>query len=257
MEPNGATQTTPEQEPLEATGVAGQEGAGQAQGQVEPYLYAGRTSDPKELERLYGESSNEGKRLAAEVKRLQEIVQSIQGQNRATPVQPSPNKGGYEDFFDKETDAAIKWYIRNHLNEFAQSQKSESAYQKQVADCWAETLKEYPDLNNQQSELFQLADKILFERGLATRDDSGVLILATPYAYRIAVDAAYAQLSKQAPNKQAIVAKKGQATSVSGRATGGYTPTGVLTEETYNKLSDEQKDAYDAWTVQQKINNRR
>jgi hypothetical protein len=256
-QPNGTTQPNPEEEVLETAGEEQVAGQG-APVEGEPKLYAGRYRTPEELEEGYKNSSTEGKRLFAEVQRLQAIVQKAQGQGTTQPgSQPQPKGQGYENFFDKDTSEAIKWVIRNNLHEFAQSQKSEESYRKKVADVWEETKKEYPDLNNQSSELFQLADKILFERGLASRDAEGTLILATPYAYRIAVDAAYASLSKQAPTRAAQAVKKGQATAVSGRATGGYTPTGRLTEEQYNKLSDEQKDAYDAYTVQNKINNRR
>ncbi len=243
MEPNGVTQTNPEdnQEVLEPTGD-GQEQV------VEEKLYAGRFKTPEELEEHYKLSSTEGQRLAAEVKRLQSLVKGASAQ----PMQPHNKQGGYDGFFDNDTDKALEWKIQNLLTSYAQSQKSEESYRKQVAESWEDTKKEYPDLANQQSELFQLADKILFERGLATKDEAtGVLTLATPFAYRIAVDAAYAQLSKQAPAKQALAAKKGQATAISGRSTSGYVPTGRLTDDQYGKLSEDEKDAYDKWTTTQ------
>jgi hypothetical protein len=259
-QPNGVTQVNPNPNPenLEPADGGGVDANGQQITTVDQpeKLYAGRFKTPEELEEHYKLSSTEGQRLAQEVKRLQALVRTADVTKTDTS-QPQSKQGGYDSFFDKDTSEAIKWYIRNHITEFAQSQKSEESYRKQVADSWEDTKKEYPELSNPQSELFQLADKILFERSLATRSEDGTLTLATPYAYRIAVDAAYAQLQKQGPARQAAAAKKNQAVSVSGRATGGYVPTGRLTEEQYNKLSDEQKDAYDAWSVQNKLNNNR
>ena len=253
MEPNGTTPPNPQetegQEP-----IGGQaEPVGGTQGVEEPRLFAGRYKTPEELEEGYKQSSNEGKRLFQEVQRLNAIVQSFQKQGTPQQGQPQGKQGGYDGFFDVDTLAALKWLINGHLTEYSQARESESEFQRQVSAVWEETKKEYPDLNDQNSELFQLADKILFERGLASRNDKGQLILITPYAYRIAVDTAYAQLSKQTPTRTAQAVKKGQATAVSGRATSGYVPTGRLTDEQYNKLTDEQKDAYDAWCVQNKI----
>jgi len=243
---NGITQINPEEEDV-LEPAAGQEApVGEVSVEGEPKLYAGRYKTPEELEEGYKNSSTEGKRLFAEVQRLTQLV-------KGTGAQPAsqPKGKGYEDFFDKDTAEAIKWYIQNHITQFAQSQSSEVEYQRQVDGIWKDTVKECPDLNNQESELFQLADKILFERGLGAWNAKGKMELATPWAYKIAVDAAYAQLSKQAPAKLAAATRKGQATAISGRSTSGYVPTGRLTDDQYSKLSEDEKDAYDKWTTTQ------
>ncbi len=244
-EPNVVTQPNPDvQEGLEPLG----EGEGQGEGQPaveEPRLLAGKYKTPEELEEAYANSNREATRMAQVLKQL-----TAQLTGKPTVQPDGPAKTGFEGFFDKETGDALKWLIQNHLAEFATSQKSHESYTRQVSEIWAQTQKDFPDVTDSESELFKLADKILFERGLAERNDKGELVLATPYAYRIAVEAASTILAQQAPQKLAVGLKKTQATAVSGRAT-GFTPQGKLTPEQYDKLSDEDKDKYDQWQLSQ------
>lgn len=246
-EPNVVTQPNPDvQEGQEPLGGEGQ-GEGQvAEGQQgEPRLFAGKYKTQEELEEAYINSNREATRMA-------QVLKQLTAQLTGKPAVKTDGsvKVGYEEFFDKETGDALKWLIQNHLAEFATSQKSHDSYVRQVGEIWAQTQKDFPDVANSESELFKLADRILFERGLAERNEKGELILATPYAYRIAVEAASTILAQQAPQKQAVGLRKTQATAISGRAT-GFTPQGKLTPEAYGKLSDEDKDKYDAWQLSQ------
>ncbi len=244
MEPNNGV--TRETNPQEEGGLDPiMEGQGE-----EPKLYAGKYKTPEELEEAYSNSNKEATRMAQEIKRLSGIAQTA-GRPSVKPEVSNPEKSGFAGFFDKDTEAAINWLFQNHITDFATSQKSQSAYVNQVSEIWDQTKKEYPDLNNPESELFRLADRLLFERGLAERKENGDIALVTPYAYRIAVEAASTILSKELPAKQAMNVKKNQATAVSGRAT-GFTPQGKLSLEAYNKLSEEDKDKYDQWSVNQK-----
>lgn len=215
-------------------------------------LYAGKYKTPEEIEQGYIESNKEATRMAQEIKRLTRILQTNQAERTpANSVTPNTAKTNFEGFFEKDTEAALKWLVQNHITDFATSQKSQTTYVGQVSAIWEQTKKEYPDLNNPESELFKLADKLLFERGLAERHENGDIALVTPYAYRIAVEAASAILSREVPAKQAVSMKKNQAISVSGRAT-GFIPQGRLSPEAYNKLSEDDKDKYDQWSINQK-----
>ena len=135
--------------------------------------------------------------------------------------------------------------IQEALENYVQTSRSQSEFQTQVNQSWEETKKLYPDVANPQSKLYVRANEILFERGLAKVDDgSGQVQLLTPFAYRIAVEAASAELSRQAPQEAQAQTRKSQAGAVQGRAS-NFSPKGKLTYDQYSRLSDEEKDAYD------------
>lgn len=250
LDPNGATQTNPQEteevQALPGQEIPQQEGDFQAVEETQPKLFAGKYKTPEELEEAYTNSNREATRMAQELKRLNAVVQQIQSK----PVNQQKPTTGFESFFDDDTREAIKWYIQNALAEFAQSQKSQTAFERQVTEVWENTKRDYPEVADPQSELYQLADKLLMENGLATYDQNGQLVLMTPHAYRIAVEAAYAQLAKKAPETQEAGMKKNRAVAVQGKTTRTI-PTGKLTLEQYNKLPDEEKDRYDAQQAQQ------
>lgn len=224
--------------------------AGQTPPEGEEKLYAGRFKTPEELEESYKHSSQEGIRLAQENKRLQTELQQAQ-----TPKEVAEIKEEIVDLnkhFDADTakviseyvDGKIKAGISSGLNNFKAESEGQTAFSKQVTEVWDETKKLYPEAADSKSNLYLRANEILFERGLAQTDASGQLRLLTPFAYRIAVEAASAELSRQVPGNDVLKGKKGRAGAIQGKA-GGGTPQGKLSYEQYEKLSDEQKDAYD------------
>ena len=109
-----------------------------------------------------------------------------------------------------------------------------------MSEVWEETKKLFPDVANPKSKLYIRANEILFERKLAVRDDDGTVRLLTPFAYRLAVEAASAELSRQASPS----ANKGRVGAIAGRGSKS-TPQGKLTYEQYMALSADAKDAYD------------
>ncbi len=207
----------------------------------EEKLYAGRFKDPEELEVAYKESSTEGQRLAGEVKRLTQMLQSS-----LTPGEKKEVEEKVTDLtkhFDTETARVLDGYFKSLVdNRFAtnnQATKEESDFNTQVLENWEETKKLFPEVVDPKGKLYIRANEIMFERGLAKMDGKTV-VLTTPFAYRMSVEAASVELSRQTPspgkNKLGAIAGKG----------GKSAPQGKLTYEQYQALpSDEARDAYD------------
>jgi len=245
--PNAQTaegnQEIQQQQTQTATQQATQEGTQQER------LYAGRYKTPDELENAYKFSSQEGIRLAQEVQRLNGLLQQAQ-----TPQQREAIQDKIDDlnkYFDPETAKIISGYVDRKvekrvteaLDNYRQQTKSQSDFENQVTDVWNETKKIYPDVANPNSPLYRRANEILFERGLAEMNN-GILHLLTPFAYRIAVEAAAEESSRQAPANAELQTKKTQATAIQGKGSKSA-PQGKLTYEQYKQLPDEDKDAYD------------
>lgn len=213
----------------------------------EEKLYAGRFKTPEELEEAYKLSSNEGIRLAGEVKRLTTEFQQAQ-----TPVEKEEVRDKINDLsqhFDEDTAKILENYVNNRLEtkiaEMGQSNKAQSEFESEVSENWEETKKLYPDVANPQSKLYLRANEIMFERKLAELEADGTVKLLTPFAYRIAVEAADSELSRQATEAAPNQTKKSQAGIVQGKGSKTVSQ-GKLTYEEYNKLSDDEKDAYDS-----------
>ena len=213
-------------------------------------LYAGRFKTPEELEEAYKLSSGEGVRLNQELKRLQ-----TQLQQASTPKDKEAIEEQITDLtkhFDPETARILSGYFKNLLkaefDNYQNQSRVQSEFQSQVSDVWKETVKLFPDAANPESKLYVRANEILFERKLAEIDSSGSVRLLTPFAYRIAVEAASVELGRQASESAGIQGKKGQAGMVQGKGSKGF-GGGKLTYEQYSKLSDDEKDAYDKSTL--------
>jgi len=209
-------------------------------------LYAGVFKTPEELEQGYVNSNREATRMAQEIRRLV--------QQASTPKEKEAVAEEITDLtkhFDPETAKILSGYVKNMLktefSSFQESSKKQTEFQSQVSDVWEETKKEFPDAANPQSKLYSRANEILYERGLAEQTPDGGVKLLTPFAYRIAVEAASVELGKQASENAGTNAKKGQAGAIQGK--GSKTSSGKLTYDQYNKLSDDEKDAYDKQTT--------
>ncbi len=218
--------------------------------QQEEKLFAGRFKTAEEMETGYKESSQEGIRLAKEVTRLTTELQQAK-----TPKEESEIKEEFVDLnkhFDANTAKVLSGYVSEQikkgistgLNDYRKESDGNATFAKQVTENWEKTKELYPDAANPQSKLHIRANEILFERQLAKTDASGQVQLLTPFAYRIAVEAADAELKRQVPENDAQKGKKGRATSIQGKG-GGGTSQGTLSYEQYLKLSDDAKDAYD------------
>ncbi len=151
-----------------------------------------------------------------------------------------------------ETAKILTTYTKDKIAEAIkterQSWKGDTDFVKQVTDVWEETKKLYPEAANPQSKLYLRANEILFERGLAEVSENGTVQLLTPFAYRIAVEAASAELGRQAPANAETKNKKGRAVQVAGK--GSIIRTGgKLSYAEYMKLDDDAKDAYDKSTT--------
>jgi len=215
----------------------------------EERLYAGRFKTPEELEVGYKNSSTEGQRLAQEVKRLQ-----VELQQARTPEKKEVIQDKIDDLtkhFDPETARILstwtKQQIQDAITKDRESFTRDSAFQSQVSSVWEETKKVFPDVANPQSKLFVRANELLFERNLAEWvevNGEKTLRLLTPFAYRMATEAAYAELGMKASENAPTQVKKGQAGMVQGRGSKSF-GGGKLTYEQYMALPDEQRDEYD------------
>jgi len=209
----------------------------------EEKLYAGKYKTPEELEAGYENSNREATRMAQEIKRLTGMVQSA-----LTPGEKKEVEDKVTDLtkhFDGETARVLSNYFNNLVEQrFAknsQETQAQSDFKTQVSENWEETKKLYPDVANPKSKLYLRANEILFERKLATQDASGTVQLLTPFAYRIAVEAASLELSRQTSPS----ASKGRVGAIAGRGSKPATQ-GKLTYEQYMALpSDDARDAYD------------
>lgn len=244
--PTAQTVEGSQEEQQQQEGQVATEQATQPTQPQEEKVYAGRFKTPEELEEAYRYSSQEGIRLAQELNRLKQQLQQAQ-----TPKQVEAIQDKIDDltqYFDPETAKVLTGYfkgmLQKELQNFQQQSKSQSEFVSQVNEIWEETKKLYPEASDPKSKLYQRANEILFERNLAEMGTDGTVKLLTPFAYRIAVEAASMELSRQAPENAQLQIKKGQATAVQGKGSKA-TPTGKLTYEQYQALSDEQKDAYD------------
>jgi len=97
---------------------------------------------------------------------------------------------------------------------------------------------------NPESPLYKMADSILCEKYCQFNPDGSLNGYTTPDAEYLATVEAYAILARK--SKQTPDTNKGKFGAIQGK---GSKATGVkrqLSYEEYNKLSNEQKDAYDA-----------
>ena len=242
---DGATQEGQQQE----MGTGTQQESTQQTQQQEEKLYAGKYKTVEELESGYSNSNQEATRMAQEIKRLTQMVQSA-----LTPTEKKEVEDKVTDLtkhFDPETARVLSNYFGNLVEQrFAKSSQeaqADSDFKTQVSKVWNETTKLYPEATNPKSKLYIRANEILFERKLAQQDTDGTVRLLTPFAYRIAVEAASLELSRQTSPS----AKKGRTGAIQGK---GSTPTtqGKLTYEQYMALpSDDARDAYDKSQVGQ------
>lgn len=212
----------------------------------EEKLYAGVFKTPEELEQGYVNSNKEATRMAQELKRL-----NAQLQQASTPAKREEIREEITDLtkhFDPETARILSGYFKNllktEIDGFQQNSRVQQEFQKSVSDVWEETKKLFPDVVNPQSKLYVRANEILFERGLAELDANGNIKLLSPFAYRMATEAAYSELGMKTSENAGTQARKGQAGMVQGKGSKGF-GGGKLTYEQYQKLSDEEKDTYD------------
>lgn len=209
----------------------------------EEKLYAGKYKTPEDLEIGYANSDKENIRMAQEIKRLTGMVQSA-----LTPGEKKEVEEKVTDLtkhFDGQTAKVLSSYFESLVEQrFAkntQETNEQSGFKTQVSDVWEETKKLYPDVANPKGKLYIRANEILFERKLATQDESGTVTLLTPFAYRIAVEAASLELSRQT----SAGGNKGKLGAIAGKGSKSVGQT-KLTYEQYMALpSDEARDAYD------------
>ena len=216
----------------------------------EEKLYAGKYKTPEELEEAYTNSNREATRMAQELKRLNTLLQQA-----STPEKKEAIEEKIDDLtkhFDPETARILQGYfgnlVKSELEKLQETTRTQGEFQKQVTDVWDETKKLFPDVANPNSKLYVRANEILFERGLAEVDATGKIRLLSPFAYRMATEAAYSELGMKASEDAGVKAKKGQAGMVQGKGSKGF-GGGKLTYEQYQKLSDEEKDTYDKSTT--------
>jgi len=215
----------------------------------EKKLWAGKYETPEEMESAYQSSNSEATRMAQEIKRLNTQLQ------KAPPKQKEAIQDKIDDltkYFDPETAKILTNYTKDKITEAItkerESWKSGTDFTSQVTEVWEETKKLYPEAANPRSKLYLRANEILFERGLAEISESGQVQLLTPFAYRIAVEAADSEISRQSPENAETKDKKNRANLVAGKGSKIRTG-GKLTYSEYSKLSDEEKDAYDKSTT--------
>ncbi len=210
----------------------------------EEKLYAGKYKTQEELETGYINSNAEATRMAQEIVRLKQMVQSSLTPGEALEAKDKIVK--LENHFDEGTSKVLNQYfeqlMKTKLAENTQVAQTETAFATQVSNSWQETLKLYPEAADPKGKLYVRANEIMFERELAQVDPAdGKVVLSTPFAYRMAVEAASLELGKQATpsvNKPRINAIQGPG--------GKPAVQGKLTYEQYMALpSDEERDAYD------------
>lgn len=211
---------------------------------VEEKLYAGKYKTVEEMESGYLNSNSEATKMAQEINRLKQMVQSSLTPGEEQEVKDKIIK--LENHFDGETSKVLTQYfnqlMQSKLAENAQTTQTETAFATQVSDSWQETLKLYPEAADPKGKLYIRANEIMFERGLAEVDPTdGKVVLLTPFAYRMAVEAASLELGKQTP----VNPNKPRVGAIAGRA-GAPAAQGKLSYEQYMALpSDEDRDAYD------------
>mgnify|MGYP001576178020 FL=1 len=212
-------------------------------------VYAGKYKTVEDLESGYTNANRENTRMAQELARLNQQLQAAQTPKQAEKIQDKIDDLSY---FDPETGKALSGYVQKQiaaaLEKSQNDSRSQSEFSSQITQIWEETKKLYPEAADPNSKLYQRANQLLFERGLAKQDNSGALTLATPFAYRIAVEAAAQELSRQAPEAAATQVKRSQAGAIQGRSSKSV-PQGKLTFDQYSKLSDEEKNAYDEASI--------
>lgn len=218
------------------------------EGEQKEKLYAGVFKSPEELEEGYVNSNREATRMAQEIKRLTTLIQQAQTPKEVNAIQDKVDD--LTKYFDAETAKILSGYFKNLLKtefeNFQNQSRSQSEFQGQVSDAWEETKKLYPEAGDPKSKLYTRANEILFERNLAKVGNDGTVELLTPFAYRIAVEAAALELGRETQSSATAQGKKSQAGMVQGK--GSRTSSGKLTYEQYMKLSDDEKDAYDKQT---------
>jgi len=227
------------------------DGSEEGQQQATERLYAGRYKTPDELEAGYKESQREATRMAQELKRMQQVLQSVQSKPGTSPkTEDIPDfVKAFEPETAKNLQAMIRYeakkLVEDSLSRYSSAQTQAQQVSKLIESDWSKLCTEHPDLKNTSSKLYQTADRLLFALGLAQRDANGELSLAHPFAYRLAVNAALTELNQTSASAAGVnQPKKNLAGKVAG--TGSPRTTGKkLTKEEYLRLSDEDKDAYD------------
>jgi len=156
--------------------------------------------------------------------------------------------------YDPEFRKALTGYTQKQINDAIAKFKQESVfmteYNSQVTAARNKSLEEFGDefefskggKFNTESPLYKLANEILTAKYAQFNPDGSFHSYTTPDAEYLSTVEAYAIISKRAkqqpPDKEKLNAIQGKGTKAAGVKR-------VLTYEEYNKLTNEQKDAYD------------
>lgn len=162
--------------------------------------------------------------------------------------------------YDPEFRKALSGYTQKQIDAAIAKYRQESVYMteynSQVNAARNKALEEFGDefefgkggKFNTESPLYKLSDEILAAKYVRFNPDGTFHSYTTPDAEYLSTVEAYAIMAKRAKQAQP---NKGQLGAIQGKGTKAAGVSRKLSYEEYNKLSNEQKDAYDLSQVGQ------
>ncbi len=157
---------------------------------------------------------------------------------------------GYDPEFRKALTGYTQKQINDAIAKFRQESVFMTEYNSDVTAARNKSLEEFGSefefskngKFNTESPLYKLANEILTAKYARFNPDGTFHSYATPEAEYLSTVEAYAIISKRAKQQPP---DKGKLGAIQGKGTKAAGVKRVLTYEEYNKLSNEQKDAYD------------
>lgn len=172
----------------------------------------------------------------------------------ATPAVQSEDFDKLLDGYDPEFKKAVGGYVSDLVQKAQAKKDEESAYvndfNSTVVSSRSKAMEEFGTefefvkngAMNSQSPLYKLADEIVINKYAIFNPDSTFNRYSTPEAEYLATVEAYAILAKRAKQGNP---DKSKLNAIQGKGTKSAADKKKLSYEEYNKLSNEEKDAYD------------
>ena len=158
---------------------------------------------------------------------------------------------GYDPEFRKSLGGYVSKQIKSALTEFQKNQSSLTEYNSSMLSARSKAVEEFGEefdfakngKMNPDSPLYKLSNEILTNKYAQFNPDGTFFRYRDPEAEYLSTVEAYAILARR--SKQTNQQGKEKFSAIQGKGTKSNAAKKSLTYEEYNKLTNEQKDAYD------------
>lgn len=247
--------------PEQAQKIEGQEQeqAQQQQAQQQAQQQIDWDSDNNPYKKRYGDSQSQVQPLVRTLNQFAEYdhqsktwkpkTQAVQHQGQDEDVEKLLE--GYDPDFRKDLGGYVTRQVQQGINRFREESSFMSEYNSSLTQARSKSLEEFGSefeyakngSFNQNSPLYKMANEILVNKYAQFNPDGSFARYTTPEAEYLSTVEAYAILMKRSKSGQP---NTGPLNAIQGKGTKAGGVKKVLSYDEYSKLSDEQKDAYDA-----------